>query len=96
MLPRDGDHQQAARFIGVISTNEGKKIEEFNHNPILNTKVYDVMFPYGAVHQYVANTIAYNIYSQVDEYGHRYQLMYHISNHRPYGREFPNSEVFTV
>ena len=58
MLPRDGDHQKPARVVGFSRNNEGQKIGEFNHKPILNTKVYGVMFPDVAVHQYGANTIA--------------------------------------
>ena len=54
------------------------------------------MLPDGAVHQYVANTIAENIYSQVDGYGHLYQLMDHIRNQKSDGREFPKSEAFMV
>ena len=54
VLPRDGDHQKAASVVGVSRNNEGQIIREFNHNPILNTKVCDVMFPDGAVHQYEA------------------------------------------
>ena len=80
MLPRDGDHQQAATFLGVSSKNEGNQIVEFNHNPILNIKVYDVLLPDVAVHHYDAKNIAENIYSQVDEDGHRYKLTNHIRN----------------
>ena len=69
MLPRDGDHRQAARVVGVTRENEGQKIGEFSHTPILITKVYNVMFPGIAVHQYTANTIAENIYYQEGEAG---------------------------
>ena len=68
--PRDVDIWQAAKVVGVTSNNEGEKIVEFNHNPILNIKVYGVMFTDGEVHHYEAKTIAENIYSQVDEDGH--------------------------
>ena len=67
MLPRDRDHQQAARFVGVSSNNEVQTIREFNHNPILNTNVYDIIFPDRAVCQCAKNTISDNIHSQVDE-----------------------------
>ena len=70
MLPRDGDHHQATRVVGIIRNNDGQTIREIDHNLILNTKVYDVMFPDGVVHQYAANTISENIYSQVDEDSH--------------------------
>ena len=54
------------------------------------------MFQDGLVHQYTANTIAENIYSQVSEEGHIYQLMNQIISHKSDGRAFPKSEVFTV
>ena len=54
------------------------------------------MFPDAEVHQYTVNTISDKIYSQVDSYGHRYQLMDHISNHKSYGIALPNSEAFMV
>ena len=92
MLPIDGDRQQSARVVGFIRNNEVQTIGELNHNPILNTKIYDVMFPDGAVHQYTAKTIAENIYSQVDEGGHRYKLIDHIRNHKSDGRALTKSD----
>ena len=44
----------------------------------MNTRVYDVMFPYGAIQLYTAKQIAENIYTQCDEEGFRYQLMKNI------------------
>ena len=44
----------------------------------------------------MANTIEENIYSQVDEKGNQYQLMYQISNKKSDNRTFPKSEVFMV
>ena len=70
ILPRDIDHQQAARVLGVSSKIEGETIVEFKHNPILNIKVYNAMLPDVAVHNYEANTIGENIYSQVNEDSH--------------------------
>ena len=96
VLPRDGDHQKSARVVGVIRNNEGQTIGKFNHNPILNTNVYNVMFPDRAVNKYEGKTITENKYSQVDENCHRYQLMDHINNHKLDGRALPKSEVFTV
>ena len=96
MLPRDGDYRQAARFVGVSRINIEHNIGEFDHNLILNTKVYDVMFPDVSVHRYAANTISMNIYSQVDEDSHRYQLIDYISNHKSDVRAVLKSEEFTV
>ena len=96
MLPKDGEHMQAARVIGQSRDKEGKTIGTFNQNPILNTKIYDVMFPDGSVSQYAANIIAENIYSQIDEDGYRYQLLESILDHRKDGRAIPKSEGYVV
>lgn len=40
------------------------------------------MFPDGSVQQYAANIIAENVYSQVDEEGHRYIMLDEIVDHR--------------
>ena len=96
MLPKDGQHMQAARVIRPSKDEDGKRIGTFSQNPILNTTVYDVMFPDGTVTPYAANIIAENIYSQVDEDGLRYQLIDHIVGHRKDGKAVPMSEAFTI
>ena len=96
MLPQNGEHMQAARVIGQSVGKDGKTFGTFNQNPIMNTKIYDVMFPDGSVQQYAANSIAENIYSQIDSDGHRYQLMDHIMGHRTDGRAVARSEAFIV
>ena len=51
-------------------------------NPMLNTAVYDVQFPDGAIKQYSANTIAENLYAQVDIDGHTSLVLEAIVDHR--------------
>ena len=82
LLPQNGERMQTARVISRSRDAEGNVIGKYNHNPILDTRVYDVMFPDGAVQQYSTNVIAENLYSQVDEEGHHYQLMEGIMMHR--------------
>ena len=82
LLPQDGEHMQAARVISRSRNDAGLVIGEYNSNPILDTRVYDVMFPDSSVQQYAANIIAENLYSQVDEDGRRYQLMEAIIGHK--------------
>ena len=96
MLPKDGEHMQAARVIGQSRDKEGKTIRTFNQNPILNMKVYNVMFPDGSVSQYAANIISENIYSQIDEDRYPYQLLECILDHRKDGRAVPKSERYMV
>ena len=82
LLPQNGEYMQAAKVISRAKDGDGNVIGEYNRNPILDSRVYDVMFPDGAVQQYSANVIAQNLYSQVDEEGFRYQLLDGILTHR--------------
>lgn len=96
MLPKDGTHMQSARVIGQSRDSSGNTIGTFNHNPILNTRIYDVLFPDGSVQQYAANTIAENTFSQVDEDGHRYQLIDCILSHKSDGRAVRREDAFII
>jgi len=68
--------------LGQSTGSDGDPIGEYDDNPILNTRVYDVLFPDGIVHQYLANIIAQNIYEPSDEDGFRYQLLDEIIDHK--------------
>ena len=62
---------QTATVIGRSKDKDGNFIGTSNKNIVLDTTVYDVMFPDGSLSQYSANIIAESIHSQVDEEGHR-------------------------
>ena len=68
LLPQ-GDSQQMAKVVRRAIDSDGLVIGEFNENPILNSLVYDVEYPDGAVKQYAANVIAENVLGQVDKSG---------------------------
>ena len=65
----------AARVVYRTKNQYGKVIGDHNPNPILDTRIYDVMFPDVSIQQYAANIIAEHMYSQVDKDGHHYQLL---------------------
>ena len=73
-LPQ-GEKMQNAKVLRRSVGSDGKTVGTYNDNPILNTVVYDVEFPDGAVRQYAANVIAENMYAQVDSEGHQYTLL---------------------
>ena len=58
LLPQNGYVLKAARVLGRAVDDSGSSIGQYDSNPMLNTKIYDVMFPDGAVQQYAANVIA--------------------------------------
>ena len=82
LLQKDGEHMEAARVVGWARDEDSDAIDKYNSNPILNNRVYDVMFPDGSIQQYTANLIAEKIYSQVHEDRHRYILTNEIIDHR--------------
>ena len=78
---------QAAHVVKVATNPMGKEKGRYDPNPILDSRVYEVMFPDGDVEQYAANILAENMLGQVDEHGHRYQLLDSITDHRTDGTE---------
>ena len=57
-MPQNGDMMQAARVIGCSTDGEGNPIGQYDPNLMLNTRVYDVMFPNGgAIQQSSANLL---------------------------------------
>lgn len=74
LLPQ-GEKIKSAKVIGRSKDDDGKVLGTYDSNPLLNSIVYDVEFPDGAIKQYAANIIAQNMYSQVDANGHQSQLL---------------------
>ena len=72
----------SAKVVSWVKDKNGKLKGTYNKNPILNTRVYDVMFPDGAVSQYAANIIADNMYSRIDFSGHHTLLLTENTYHR--------------
>jgi hypothetical protein len=57
-------------------------IGTYNDNPLLNTMVYDCVFPDGTTKEYAANIIAENIYNNVDFDGYASSSSYVIVDHK--------------
>jgi len=80
VLPEGGELQRGQVTLRMRDGN-GKPIGIRNSNPLMDTREYEVMFPDGSTHSYLANTIAENIYSQVDQEGKSYTLLQEIIDH---------------
>ena len=81
LLPKNGIEMSTARVVSRSKDKHGKVKGAYNKNPILDTRVYDVMFLDGATCQYAANIIAESMYSQVDSNGHHTLLLKEITDH---------------
>ena len=60
-----------------------------HHNPLLDTRRYEVEID-GILHEYAANTIAENLYSQVDSEGRQQLIFREIIDH------WKNEEVIPI
>ena len=58
---------KADRVIGWSTDTSGNSIGHYDSNPMLNTKVYGVMFPDGTILHFSANIIAESLYENSDE-----------------------------
>ena len=69
LLPQ-GEMMKSAKVKGRSKDSDGNIVGTYDNNPLLNSMLYDVEFPDGAVKQYAANTITQNMYEQVDGEGY--------------------------
>ncbi len=84
LLPND-DGTALARVVKRVVGPDGKLIGEYNNNPLLNSLLYECIFDDGTVKEYVANTIASNIFIESDEDGFSSSSLYHIVDHKSSG-----------
>ena len=75
ILPQGGATMQAGKVIGRVVDDSGRPVGTFNKDPLLDSRVYEVMFPDGNIEQYAANLIAESIYMNCDDEGRRSQIM---------------------
>ena len=96
LLPRNGAEMSSAKVVRRVKDKDGKVVGSYHNNPILDTRVYDVMFPDGAVAQYAANVIAESMYSQVDSNGHHTLLLKEITDHRKSSSAIPIDDKYII
>ena len=93
LLPQ-GEKLQSEKVKGRAKDYDGNSIGTFDINPILNSIVYDVEFPDGAIKQYAANTIAENMYSQLDSDGYSKTILDSIIDYKTDGNAVPKSQMY--
>jgi hypothetical protein len=76
-----GESHQKGELIRRKKDHNGRPIGIQNENPILDTREYKVIFPDGTLQSYLANTLAENIYSQIDDEGHNFSILNEIIDH---------------
>ena len=81
MLLPQGEDIITAKVKGQHVNDNGEVLGSYDTNPTLNSIIYDVSFPNGAVKQYAANTITDALYLIVDNEGHSNAVLYYILVH---------------
>ena len=72
----------------------GNSVGQAHSNPILDTCEYEAEFTDGSREIYMANLIAENMYSQVDEEGQQYTLLNEIIDHKSDGKALSKDDGF--
>ena len=70
------------KFIGRTTNGNGDAPGSCDPNTFLNTLTYDVEFSNGEIKEYLANVIAENVCSQVDEDDNNIKILCSIVDHR--------------
>ena len=96
LLPKNGVGMSSTKEVSRSKDKYGKAKGTYNKYPILDTRVYDVMFPDGDTCQYAANVIAESMYSQIDSNGHHTLLLKEITNHRKSTTTIPIDDKYIV
>jgi hypothetical protein len=96
LLDRPGVEPEFARVTKRLKDANGLPIGKSNNNPILDTRLYEVEYQDGYKAAMSANTVAENLFAQVDDDGHRQVLFNEIIGHRTDGSEVPDTEAFIV
>ena len=93
-LSRDGDGPEFARVTKRLRDANGLPIGTANDNPLLDTRLYEVEYADGYKASLAANTIAINMFAQVDAEGNRHVLFDEIIDHRTDGSEIKSDNAF--
>jgi hypothetical protein len=65
-----------------------------NANGMLDTRTYEIEFPYGRIGEYTANIITENMYAQCDEEGNQFKLMWCIVDHNIDGHAVDSANMY--
>jgi hypothetical protein len=93
-LPRDGGEEQFGRVVKRMRDKDGLPIGTTNNNPILDSQLYDAEFQDGYRTSLAANSIAENLFAQIDDEGNWHVLFREIIEHCTNGKQFLQQDAF--
>ena len=93
-LLRDGAEVQFGHVVDRLRDKDGLPIGTAHNNPILDTRMYKDEFQDGHRASLAANTIAENLFAQIDDEGNRHVLFDEIVDHRTNGKQLLQQDAF--
>ena len=93
-LPDSDGLQVLCRVKGRKRDSSGATIGEYNSNPILDSRVFDVEYPDGRIEAFSTNVIAESLYGQVDDEGFDIGILDEIVDHSKSDTAVPMKEGF--
>ena len=93
-LDRHDDKPEFERVNKRLNDKDGIPIGIAADNPILYTRMYEVEYADGYITAMTANTLASNLFSQVDQYGQRFVLFNAIIDSRTDGTKIKEEDSF--
>ena len=82
MIAKEGEGMVAARVVIRSLWTVGNVVGSFNHNKMLDSRIYDIMFMDGTVQQLAANKIDLSMYDHVDSEGFTTKILDQVQRHR--------------
>ncbi len=95
LLPNE-DSQTIAWVVQQATNENGHLNGTFHKNPLLNMLLNECEFNDGTTREYAANTIASNIFMELDADGFSSSLLYHIVDHKRSGEATNMADKYFV
>ena len=80
-LAKEGERMIAAIMVQGCLGPDGKVVGSFNHNKMLDSRIYYIMFMDGTVQQLAANRIPISMYEHVDSDGFTTKILDQVQRH---------------
>ena len=96
VIPRDIDGPEFAKLAKCMIDSHGLSIGYANDNPLLDTCIYEVKYDDGYKVSLAANTIATNLFAQVDAERNRHVLLDQIVDYCPDVTDIKQGDTFTT
>ena len=84
----------AARVVRRSLGTDSKVVGYFNHNKMLESRIYDIMFMDGNIQQLHANRIALSMYKYVDSEGFTSKILDQVHRHRKTDESIEKSDGY--